>query len=56
MSYIGLHRVKRGDKYTENIIYVLDYISCQDMFWILRFWCHALLFTIIWFDFHASST
>ena len=51
MSYIGLHRVKR-----ENIIYVLDYTSCQ--FWILRFcWiCHAILFTIIWFYFHVSFT
>ena len=51
MSYIGLHLiVKRGDKY------VLDYTSC--LFWILRFWwiCHALLFTIIWFYFHASFT
>ena len=37
MSYMGLYRVKRGDKYTENIIYVLDYTPCQDMYWILRF-------------------
>ena len=35
MSDISLPRVKRGDKYTENIIYVLDYTSCQAMFWIL---------------------
>ena len=36
MSYIDLYlNVKRGDNYTENIIYVLDYISCQAMFWIL---------------------
>ena len=27
MSYTGLHRVKRGEKYTANIIYVLDYTS-----------------------------
>ena len=38
MLYIGLHRVKRGDKNTENIIYVLDYISFQAMFSIFRFW------------------
>ena len=50
MSYIGLHRVKRGDKYTENKIYVLDYTSCQAMF------CHAILFTIILFYFSASFT
>ena len=59
MLYIGLHGVKRGDKYTEKIIYVLDYTSdytsCQAMFWILRLWwiCHAILLTIIWFYFHA---
>ena len=56
MSYIGLHRVKRGDKYTGNIIYVLDYTSCQAMFWSLSFWwiCRTLLFTISWFYFYAS--
>ena len=56
MSYIGLHRVKRGDKYSENIIYVLNYTSYQAMFWILRFWwiCHALLFTIILFYFSCQ--
>ena len=58
MSYIGHHHVKRGDKYTENIIYVLDYTSFQAMFWILRFWwiSHAILFTTIWLYFHASFT
>ena len=56
MSYIGLHREKREDKYTKNIIYLLDYTSCQAMFWVLRFWLiwHAILFNIIWFYFHAS--
>ena len=30
MLYIGLHlTVKRREKYTENIIYVLDYTSCR---------------------------
>ena len=44
MSYIGLHSVKWGDKYTENKTYVLDYTSCQAMFWILRFDKYVMLF------------
>ena len=64
MSYIGLHRVKRGDKYTDNLIYVLDYTSCQVMFWILRFgWiCHAILFifmsasTFLWIRLKPKQT